>query len=132
MVQKKAILAFILVLALFIGVFSMVTPPQLARSAVTYTITASSGSHATITPSGKVNVAEGADQKFDFSAQTRYQIASVTVNGSEVATTSPYNFVNVTANYVIRVTAEDAPDLSPTPTSTPTATPIPKPIEAAG
>jgi hypothetical protein len=70
---------------------------------VTHTITASAGAHGSITPSSAVSVIEGADQPFEFSADSGYEVLSVTVDGAPVSTISPYTFVNVTEDHTIAV-----------------------------
>lgn len=70
----------------------------------TYTITASAGTGGTITPSGAVNVASGANQSFAIAASAGYKISSVTVDGTSVGAVATYTFTNVTANHTISAT----------------------------
>jgi hypothetical protein len=72
-------------------------------SSVTYTITASAGVNGSITPSGAVSVAQGANQTFTVSALPGYQVSTVTVDGVAVRA-GDYTFINVTANHTIAVT----------------------------
>jgi hypothetical protein len=67
----------------------------------TYTITASAGTGGTISPSGSVSVNYGANQAFSITANTGYQIASVTVDGVSQGAIASYTFTNVTANHTI-------------------------------
>jgi hypothetical protein len=81
----------------------------------TYTITASAGSHGSISPSGKVTVTYGANQTFTITANTSYHISNVNVDGVSVGAVTSYTFSDVTANHKIRATF--APDV-PAPTVT--------------
>jgi len=77
--------------------FSAVTPTQ-------HTITASAGAGGSISPSGAVVVARGSSRTFTITANSGYQIAGVTVNGSSVGAVGTYTFTNVTANATIAAT----------------------------
>ncbi len=66
-----------------------------------WTITASAGAGGTITPSGAVSVADGANQSFTIAPDASYQIADVLVDGSSVGAVTTYTFTNVTANHTI-------------------------------
>jgi hypothetical protein len=71
----------------------------------TYTITASTGSNGTVTPVGATPKNYGDTQVYVITATTPgYHIASVTVDGSVVATTSPYTFTALAANHTISAT----------------------------
>ena len=74
--------------------------------AVTYIITATAGRHGSITPSGEVSVAEGADITFTIEANPGYQTASLLVDGAEVNVMDTYTFTNVLANHTIAATFE--------------------------
>lgn len=76
------------------------TPP----SETTYIITATAGAHGSISPSGSVEVKEGADQTFTITADEGYEIESLKVDGSEVSAASSYTFNNVTEAHSIEVT----------------------------
>ncbi|NLD61127.1 DUF1565 domain-containing protein [Candidatus Sumerlaeota bacterium] len=69
----------------------------------TFTITASTGENGTITPSGEVTVNYGADQTFNFAANTGYHVAKVLVDGAEVAIADSYTFEDVVADHTIAV-----------------------------
>jgi parallel beta-helix repeat protein len=94
-----------------------------------YTISASSDSHSTISPSGSVQVKAGGSQTFNYSADADYEVASVLVDGSPVTITGSYTFTNVHASHSITVSATLT--LTPTPaptlasTSAPTVTSAP-------
>lgn len=76
-------------------------------TASAYTVTASAGSGGTITPSGATVVSSGATQAYTVTPATGYYIASVTVDGSQVAANIAggaaysYSFSNVTASHTI-------------------------------
>ena len=71
-----------------------------------HTILASSGPGGSITPSGEVVVNHGANQSFQMSPQTSYQIREVLVDGTDVGTPGSYTFVNVTSDHTIEVSFE--------------------------
>jgi hypothetical protein len=70
------------------------------------TITASvSGGNGTVTPSGGVSVAPGANQAFSFTPSAGYHVDTLVVDGTPVATPgSSYSFTNVTADHTVVVT----------------------------
>lgn len=77
----------------------------------TYSITASSGSHGSITPSGETTVEEGQSLEYSFSANSGYQVDYVTIDGISQGALSSYTFTNVSNNHTIAVyfTATTAP-----------------------
>ena len=80
-----------------------------ALTRVNYTIAASAGENGTITPAGDVSVAHGNNQAFDVEATAGYHIASLLVNGTEVAEAAgvasyTYTFSNITAAQTIAAT----------------------------
>ena len=77
-----------------------VTPPAVTK----HIITATAGANGSISPSGKVEVVEGADQTFSIKAKDGYEIASLKVDGKTVNTAASYTFKNVTAAHTIGVT----------------------------
>lgn len=71
---------------------------------VTHSITVTQGSNGTITPTGTagiVTVNDGADQTFTITADPGYQIASITIDGTTLAATNSYTFINVTEDHAI-------------------------------
>jgi hypothetical protein len=70
----------------------------------TYTITASAGSHGSISPSGSITVNQGSDKSFTITPDTGYQIDDVLVDGSSVGVVSSYTFTNVNQNHTIYAT----------------------------
>ena len=77
-----------------------VTPPAVTK----HIITATAGANGSISPSGKVEVVEGADQTFSIKAKDGYEVASLKVDGKTVNTAASYTFKNVTAAHTIEVT----------------------------
>ena len=69
-----------------------------------YTITASAGSHGSISPSGSVTVNQGSDKSFTITPDTGYQIDDVLVDGSSKGAVSSYTFTNVTEDHTIYAT----------------------------
>lgn len=76
------------------------TPP----SETTYIITAAAGANGSISPSGSVEVKEGADQTFTITADEGYEIENLKVDGSDVSAASSYTFNNVTEVHSIEAT----------------------------
>ena len=76
------------------------TPP----SETTYIITAAAGANGSISPSGSVEVKEGADQTFTITADEGYEIENMKVDGSDVSAASSYTFNNVTEAHSIEAT----------------------------
>ena len=68
------------------------------------TIKATAGTNGAIAPSGTIGVANGATQVFTMTPNNGYKIATVTVDGSSVATDPNYTFTNITANHAISAT----------------------------
>ena len=82
-------------------------------SETTYTITAAAGAHGSISPSGSVEVKEGADQTFMITADEGYEIETLIVDSREESAVSSYTFSNVTEAHSIEVTfkqKETVPD----------------------
>lgn len=76
------------------------TPP----SETTYIITATAGENGSISPSGSVEVKEGADQTFTITADEGYEIENLKVDSSDVSAASSYTFNNVTEAHSIEAT----------------------------
>ena len=57
---------------------------ELTLTTTTYTITATAGTGGTITPSGSVSVAYGANQSFTIAANQGYHISRILVDGSPI------------------------------------------------
>jgi PKD repeat protein len=74
-----------------------------------YTITASAGSHGSITPTGATTVNQGASQSYTIIPDTGYTTATLAVDSTPVSTVSAYTFSNVQANHTIDVTFISAP-----------------------
>ena len=76
-------------------------------NSIYYTITASAGANGIITPSGEIEVAEGANKTFTFTANTNYEIDEVLIDGTNnpaAIAAGSYTFENVTENHTIHVT----------------------------
>jgi uncharacterized protein (TIGR02145 family) len=69
-----------------------------------YIISSSAGVGGTISPSGSVEVASGADQSFTITPAFGYQVEDVLVDGSSVGAVQSYEFQNVTASHTIYAT----------------------------
>ena len=67
----------------------------------TYSITASAGTHGTISPSGNVTVNEGANQSFSVTPDQGYYVSNVLVDNASVGATSLYTFNNVSQDHTI-------------------------------
>ena len=101
-----------------------VTPPLVTK----HIITATAGANGSISPSGNVEVLEGADQTFSIAANDGYEIASLKVDGTAVTAATSYAFTNVTKAHTIEVTFKQK-DTTPVPTPTPTPTPTSEPVD---
>ena len=66
-----------------------------------YPITATAGSHGTITPAGTVPAAAGDSLHFTMAPDAGYHIADVLVDGMSVGAVGAYTFYNVTATHTI-------------------------------
>ncbi len=74
---------------------------QLATLPVQYVITASAAANGSISPSGSVSVAQGADQTFTIMPNSGYHVADVLVDGGSVGAVTSYTFTNVQATHTI-------------------------------
>jgi hypothetical protein len=68
---------------------------------ITHTITASAGSHGSITPAGSVVVNNAASQTVTITPEQDYQVLEVRVDGTLIGTATSYTFNNVTADHTI-------------------------------
>jgi PKD repeat protein len=90
--------------------FANVTAPHTISATfkrLDYTITATAGTGGSISPSGAVMVAEGANQTFAITSNTGYEIKDVEVDGVSQGEINTYTFTNVTANHTISATFEE-------------------------
>lgn len=78
-----------------------IAPPQPAPS---YTISASAGANGTITPSGAVTLAQGANQMFNMAPAAGFAVGAVIVDGVSVGAVTSYTFTQVQAVHSIGVT----------------------------
>lgn len=79
-----------------------------------YAITASAGSNGSISPSGSIMADEGSSKTFTITPNSGYQIAQITVDGSNIGALTSYTFTNIKANHSINAAFE----LIPVPTYT--------------
>ena len=70
-------------------------------SALKYVIKSSARAAGTITPSGTVEVIQGASQTFKIKPKTGYQISNVLVDGVSIGAVSSYTFGSVLRNHMI-------------------------------
>lgn len=70
----------------------------------THTILTSVGANGSISPSGTISVAHGADQSFTITPDQDYQIKEIYIDGSAVGATSTYTFTNVIEDHRIYAT----------------------------
>lgn len=77
---------------------------NIPKPIVKHTITATAGANGSISPSGNVEVLEGADQTFTITANEGYEIESLKVDGAAVSTATSYTFPNVRAAHTIEAT----------------------------
>lgn len=75
-----------------------------ADAPTSYTITASAGTHGTISPVGTRTVNAGGSLTFTIKADDGYHIDTLKVDGTAATTDGSYTFSNVSANHTIEVT----------------------------
>ncbi len=81
----------------------------------TYTLTASAGQNGAISPSGIVEVEEGADQTYMITPDSGYHIKDVLVDDVSQGAIDSYTFEAIAANHTISVQFEQD-SVTPTPT----------------
>ncbi|MDD1718699.1 MAG: SBBP repeat-containing protein, partial [Methanoregulaceae archaeon] len=74
-----------------------------------FTIVATAGANGAISPPGSVVVTRGADQTFNITPASGYQVENVVVDGSFFGSLTTYTFPNVQANHTISATFSTAP-----------------------
>jgi len=79
---------------------------------ISYMITATAGANGTITPSGTITLASGANQTYTINPAAGYNIATLLVDGSAVTATSTYTFTNLISNHTINATFAAIPPLT--------------------
>lgn len=72
--------------------------------AAKHKITATTGTGGTITPSGEIEVASGANQTFNIGTNSNYSISNVLVDGVSVGAVSTYTFNEVSKDHTISAT----------------------------
>jgi hypothetical protein len=74
-----------------------------------YTITAVSGTHGAISPTGEIIVAEDGQQSFSILADSGYQITDVTVDGDSIGAVSSHTFNAISTDHTISAVFEATP-----------------------
>jgi len=93
-----------------------------AHTVSEYTVTASASSGGSITPSGKISVAEGQDLTFAISPNSGYKLSSLLVDGKSVGSgLASYTLKNVTADITVCAVFEST---SPSPGPGPSPQPV--------
>ena len=70
-----------------------------------FTITASAGAHGSISPSGRVSVLGGSDQKFTITPDPGYRLNELLIDGTkQLYPKNPCSFFSVQGNHTINVT----------------------------
>lgn len=72
--------------------------------APTYTITATAGAHGSISPQGATAVTSNTDQTYTITPDKEYAVATLTVDGVNLALATEYTFTQVSAAHSINVT----------------------------
>lgn len=81
----------------------------------THVVSASAGSHGSVSPSGEVAVADGADASFAFLPEAGYRVARVVVDGQALSyAPGSWTFSNVSESHTLHVEFEPIPALAPT------------------
>lgn len=84
--------------------FTAVSGPHTLRAVFAvnlYSITASAGSHGTISPSGVLTLPYGSSQSYVFTPDPGYHVDSVAVDGFRTDSTVSYTFNGLSANHAI-------------------------------
>jgi hypothetical protein len=77
--------------------------------ASSYNITATTDANGTITPSGTTTVTTNNNQTYTMTPNTGYSVATLTVDGVNIAPATTYTFTNVVATHTIAVTFTNVP-----------------------
>ena len=73
---------------------------------IRHEITATAGAHGSISPSGRVRVADGGSQSFQIVPDEHYYISGLIVDGAAVDVADSYQFQNVTDDHTISASFE--------------------------
>ncbi|MFI5253063.1 MAG: hypothetical protein ACHQQQ_11610 [Bacteroidota bacterium] len=79
----------------------------------TYTITASSGKHGSISPSGIIPVTGGGIQAFSIKPDAGYNIVNLLIDGDAIEHDTSYTFSNVSHNHTIAAAFAKDTDAAP-------------------
>jgi hypothetical protein len=71
---------------------------------ITYTVAAAAGANGSISPSGNVEVNQGASQTFTFTPNAGYMVNALLVDGVPVSRANSYTFTNVQGSHTMLVT----------------------------
>lgn len=95
--MKNKFLAVAVAAALFMGP---------AAAFADSTVTATSGTGATITPAGNIVVPTGAVQVFNFGASTGYKVSDITLDGASIGVQNSINFIGDLTDHLLNVSAK--------------------------
>ncbi len=89
--------AEVVTLTAAVAVFNAaIVPPP-----VTFALVATSGTNGSVTPLGTTTVASGASQTYTITPAAGYDIASLTIDGTAIATSTTYTFAAIAAAHTI-------------------------------
>ncbi len=88
------------------------SPNQPGSGPSTYSVTVTQGSNGTISPGTQASISSGSSQTFTITPSSGYEIATLTIDGSSVATSTSYTFSNITANHTITASFSAIPSSS--------------------
>ncbi len=94
------------------GASPISTTPIVPTPVVTYTINGTVGTNGAISPTGDTTTAIGGTRTYVITPVYGYKVATLSVNGTAVATSTSYTFNNVTANSSIAATFVENVDIT--------------------
>ena len=102
----KSLLKFVALLVIFnfVSCGGSTSSSSPSPDTVSYTITAEAGSNGSVTPSGVINVAQGASQSYTITPNSGFAVATLLVDGATVIKSTTHTFTNVRANHTISAT----------------------------
>jgi hypothetical protein len=77
---------------------------QGAASSTAYAITVTQGENGTISPDTQSGIISGSNVSFAITPTTEYDIATLMIDGQSVATSTTYDFTNITSSHTIAAT----------------------------
>ena len=108
-------LLFIIILLSLTACNSLFPPPE----QTTYTIIAITGDNGSITPEGKITLAEGEDQSFAIVPDNGYEVSEVLIDGQSAGAIKEYTFTEIQQDHTIKATFKtiiSSPSIIATPT----------------